>query len=84
MRKDKYRNAIELIKLLREDSTMDNVTKPIRCLTYAPNLGYRIWIFKYNGTLVALGDLGNGHYAFHSTVSYWDLIKAWFAVRRIG
>ena len=72
----KWQKVRELIGHVAEDSTLDNCYKDLKCLCYAPNVGFRAWIFKYKGLLVSLWDLGNGHYNFDSIVSHWDLFVA--------
>ena len=74
----KWRIISELIGYIAEDSTLDTVpkSKPFRCICYAPNVGYRSWIFKYRGVFVALFDLGNGHYDFHTLVTRFDVLVA--------
>lgn len=72
----KWKNSHELISLIQEDDTLDVCAANLKCLSYAPNIGYRSWIFSYKGTLVALYDAGNGHYDFHTTVSLVDLLAA--------
>lgn len=54
----------------------DERFKSLKCVCYAPNIGYRCWIFKYKGTLVALGDLGNGWYDVYSAVTRLDVLVA--------
>lgn len=69
----KWKNIDELSWRINEDSHDDDYClsqlegfgKELRCLCYAPNIGYYTWIFSYKGTLVALFDGGNG---------WWDLI----------
>lgn len=73
--KKKWKNSHELISLVQEDDTLSRCSN-LKCLSYAPNIGYRSWIFSYKGTLVALYDAGNGHYDFHTTVSLVDLLAA--------
>lgn len=75
MRK-KWNNIRELCMAIDEDDMLDSCAKHLKCLGYAPNIGYRSWIFKYKGTLVALFDSGNGHYDFHTAVTYLDVIEA--------
>ena len=75
----KWRNICELMQNLFEDDILesDELWKDLRCLTYAPNIGYTCWIFWYKGTLVCLSNhLGNGHWTFHSAVTLLDLIFA--------
>ena len=75
----KSRNICELMQNLFEDDILesDELWKDLRCLTYAPNIGYTCWIFRYKGTLVCLSNhLGNGHWNFHSAVTLLDLIFA--------
>lgn len=72
----KWRKIGELTERIMEDSTLSTCAKDLKCLSYAPNIGYRSWIFKYKGELVALFDAGNGHYDFHTAVNYVDLLVA--------
>jgi len=72
----KWKNIHELTKCISEDDTLSLCTGKIKRLCYAPNIGYCSWIFKYNGTLVSLFDAGNGHYEFHTAVTYIDLLVA--------
>jgi len=48
----------------------------LTCICYAPNIGYRSWIFRYKGVYVALFDAGNDNYDFHTAVSVTDVIVA--------
>ena len=77
MRK-KWDHINDVIEAIDEDSTLmeDGLVPGLKCLTYAPNIGYRTWIFKYKGTLMALWYQGNCHWVFHSAVSVLDLIVA--------
>ena len=75
MRK-KWKNISELIDYIAEDDTLDSCAKYLKCICYAPNIGYKSWIFKYKGTLIALFDLGNGHYDFHKAVTWIDVLLA--------
>ena len=48
--KDKYKsNKMNkaLISEIENDSTLDKCVKDLSCITYAPQLGYRSYIFKY-------------------------------------
>lgn len=74
----KWNNVRDVYGAISKDSTLmqDGLVPGLKCLTYAPNIGYRAWIFKYKGTLMALWDEGNSHWAFHTAVSVWDLIVA--------
>lgn len=74
--KRKWNNIRELCELITRDDTLDICGKDLKYLTYAPNLGYRHWIFSYKRTLVALVEFGDGHFDFHSAVSLLDLIVA--------
>lgn len=76
----KWRKINELIQHIAEDDTLDGCYKDLARLTYAPNIGYRCWIFSYKRVLVVLGDLGNGHYDFHSAATLLDLIAAKLSV----
>lgn len=75
----KWDKIHELCDYLAEDSTLmhtNDCIKHLKCICYAPNIGYRSWIFKYKGILIALFDAGNGHYEFHTAVTYLDVICA--------
>lgn len=74
----KWDKINELIGYIAEDDTLDSIPKHIKlkCLCYAPNIGYRSWIFRYEGVLIALFDAGNGHYGFHTAITYIDLLVA--------
>lgn len=77
MRK-KWKNIAELCMKIAEDSTMNNIPKS--CfkgpIIYAPNMGYRSWIFHYKNIPVVLCDLGNGHYDFYSAATWFDILEA--------
>lgn len=75
MRK-KWKNIGDLYEKIANDDTLINCRNYLTCVTYAPNIGYRSWIFNYKGTLVCLFDAGNGHYDFQTTVTYLDLLEA--------
>lgn len=72
----KWEKINKLKRLIEEDGTLSNYTGNLECVCYAPNLGYRSWIFKFEGVLVALFDEGNGHYDFHRAVSFVDILVA--------
>lgn len=76
--KSKKEKIIELISYISTDDTLDICVaeKNIKVVTYAPNLGYYIWIFNYENVLVALIDMGNGHYAFYKIATIFDVIVA--------
>ena len=73
--KQKYRDTIELIELIGNDDTLSGVEN-MHVVTYAPNMGYRTWIFKYKKVYVALFDDGNGHYSYFTMVSRLQVIWA--------
>lgn len=73
--KQKYRDAIELIELIGNDDTLSSVEN-MHVVTYAPNMGYRTWIFKYKKAYVALFDDGNGYYSYFTMVSRLQVIWA--------
>lgn len=75
--KNKWNNINELIRHIYDDDMLDSISKDLKCLTYAPNIGYCIWIFKYKDILVGLADMSNGHYDFYSAVTYTDLLMAY-------
>lgn len=72
----KWKNIYELMQCIAEDDTLSSCKGQIKRICYAPNIGYCSWIFKYNGTLVALFDAGNGHYEFHTAVTRIDMLIA--------
>ena len=74
----KYRNVSELVREMQFhfDEIDEMVGRDLRKLCYAPNVGYRSWIFEYKGTYVALEDYGNGFWGFYTTVGLWDLLVA--------
>lgn len=77
--KKKWDNISELIENINiDDDTLLRKCEEgiIRKVTYAPNIGYRCWIFRYKGTPVCLWDMGNGHYSFYSAVSWIDILVA--------
>ena len=76
LRQRKWHEVSELAEIISRDALLDSCSKCLKCLCYAPNVGYRAWIFKYKHTLVSLWDIGNGHYSFHSTVTWFDLLMA--------
>jgi len=75
-RRKKWQILSELVNKIEEDSQLDNCIGSLECLCYAPNIGYRSWIFKYKGVRVALFDAGNGHYSFHMPVTWLDTLVA--------
>ena len=76
----KWKNVSELCLYICKDDTLDTCCikegKKLKCVCYAPHIGYFIWIFKYYGTYVALADMGNGHYDLYSAVSRFDVLRA--------
>ena len=67
----------EITQILSEDPCMDEIDgADIHCICYAPNIGYRSWIFRYKGVYFSLFDCGNGYYGFHSVVSRYDVFVA--------
>jgi hypothetical protein len=66
----------ELMRNLEEDSTAVTMVDTLKCVSYAPQLGYRNWIFKYKGMLVLLFDAGNGHYQYLCPVGLIDVFIA--------
>lgn len=75
---NKWKKIAELCDYIAKDSTLDIVPYEhyFKCICHAPNVGYRSWIFNYRGVLVALYDLGNGHYDFHTAVTRFDTFVA--------
>jgi hypothetical protein len=78
----KWEKIGELYRLILQDSTLSNCPEDLKYVTYAPNIGYRSWIFRYKGVLVALDDAGNGHYDFYTAVSFVDVLLAKLMVSR--
>ena len=76
----KWDKICELCNHVYEDDTLEDCDTYMKALTYAPNIGCRIWIFTYKGILVGMYDKGNGHYDFHSVVTVLDLLIAKFLV----
>jgi len=79
----KWNILSELDEHLSIDPCLDDIDRrQINCICYAPNVGYRSWIFRYKGVFVALFDVGNGHYSFHTAVTMYDvfvaIILTWF------
>lgn len=72
----KWKNISELCNKIAEDDMLDSCGRDLTCFGPAHNIGYRSWIFTYKGTPVALFDAGNGHYDFHTAVTYFDLLGA--------
>lgn len=66
----------EVISGLEKDSTASTLIENMVCVCYAPNLGYRNWIFKYKTLYILLFDEGNGHYQYLTAVSRLDVVKA--------
>lgn len=82
-RKKKWEIINDLLDEINKDDMLDTCYKDLACIDYAPNIGYRSWIFKYKGVLVALFDEGNGHYAFHMPVNYLDVLVAKMRIIRV-
>ena len=86
MRIKKWIVITELISEIENDSTLDKCVKDLSCITYAPQLGYRSYIFKYKSQLVVLSDLGNGHYGFFMPARKSDVIigkiATWYEEKR--
>ena len=76
--KSKKQKIIELISYISEDDTLDSCVadKNIKVVCYAPHISYFAWIFNYEGVLVSLIDMGNGHYAFYKSVTNFDVLRA--------
>ena len=66
----------DIIDVLDRDSTASCLVGELKKITYAPNLGYRNWIFKYRGLYLLLYDMGNGHYQYLCPVSWFDVLYA--------
>lgn len=73
----KYRNVSDLVREMQfhfdeiDEMVGSGVLKKV---CYAPNVGYRSWIFEYKGTYVALEDYGNGFWGFYTTVGLLDVL----------
>lgn len=72
----KWNIISELCEKIYEDDMLDGCGEHLKCIGYAPWIGYRSWIFSYKGVLVALFDVGNGHYDFHTAVTWIDMMRA--------
>jgi hypothetical protein len=77
----KWKHFFEVIEFIDDDDTLSQVDKrQIKCVTYAPNIGYHSWIFRYKGTPIVLFDAGNGHYGLESIATNIDILVARFMV----
>ena len=76
MRRDKWNKINFLIDKLHNRTFELGELGDLRRVSYAPNIGYRSWIFLYKGYFVALFDAGNDHYDFHMPVNWIDVIVA--------
>ncbi len=65
----------EILTALEEDATLDSISNHITCICYAPNFGYRNWIFKYKSLYILLFDEGNGYYQYICSLNWFDVIK---------
>lgn len=65
----------EVLTAIEEDTTLSNISNYITCICYAPNFGYRSWIFKYKSLYILLFDEGNGHYQYICPLSWFDVVK---------
>lgn len=73
----KWKNIAELCdRLAHRTFEPGEFGNDLKCICYAPNIGYRSWIFNYKGVLVALIDIGNDHYDFHTAVTWLDTVHA--------
>lgn len=72
----KKKTINKLITGLEKDSTGATLYPRLQKVCYAPNVGYKSWIFKFRGVMVVLHDLGNGHYCYHRPANYMDLLLA--------
>ena len=74
----KYRNVSDLVRELEfQFDEIDDISGiDLKKLCYAPNVGYRSWIYIYKGTYVALEDYGNGRWAFYTVVGLLDVLVA--------
>ena len=75
-RRKKWDKINDLIDRLYHRTYKPGDLGNLHCICYAPNIGYRSWIFKYEGVLVALFDEGNDHYSFHMPVNWLDVLMA--------
>ena len=71
----------EVLTALEEDATLGSISNYITRICYAPNFGYRSWIFKYKSLYILLFDEGNGYYQYICSLSWFDVIKT--KLRRI-
>lgn len=65
----------EVLTALEEDATLSNISNHLTLICYAPNFGYRNWIFKYKSLYILLFDEGNGYYQYICSLSWFDVIK---------
>ena len=75
-RRRRWEILSELIDEIGKDPLLDNCRNDLSCICYAPNIGYRSWIFSYKKVYVALFDSGNGYYSFHMPVTRFDVLMA--------
>lgn len=66
----------EVISALENDTTMSNIVDHMKCVCYAPHLGYRNWVFKYKSMYLLMFDEGNGHYQYICPLRYFDVLMA--------
>ena len=78
----KWEYIYEIMNALDTDDTFDTFSeiRHLKRVTYAPNIAYHSWIFRYKGYPVSLFNIGNGHYRFHSAVSNIDVLIARISV----
>ena len=60
----------------RDFNNPDEFDGKLKGICYAPNIGYRHWIYRYDGVLVVLFDEGNDHRSFFSLASRIDVVIA--------
>ena len=66
----------DIMFVLEEDPQATQLVGQLKMITYAPNLGYRNWIFKYKGMYLLFFDRGNGCYQYLCPVSWFDALYA--------
>ena len=68
----------EVLLGMAEDDTYEALRSDMERVTYAPNLGYRNWIFRYKSIYLLMFCAGNGHYTYICTLNWFDVMVAKF------
>lgn len=75
----KWEKVAELTEAANENKLDDLCYRSkLKCVGYAPHMGYRSWLFRYKGLFVSLWDLGNDHWDLHSVATLWDYLLVRF------